>query len=215
MEQKECINKYRTLQDYSFLDMPCPRCGKQRMRTVLAENALSRHETIYVCPDCGTEEALEDYAGRRKPLAEWYAVKLFRSENNPNIRVEPDKREPYYMVPILTSVKVTDEDIDDIMCSALEGGICYWCDRAEVAGDYLGEYAHEQISRGGTLLLHDREGEAAVRLTLEKFMYGLRRFLSGNLAKVVFKGRIDPGEIDGARADSIIQYAVFDEIIYG
>ena len=54
-----------------------------------------------------------------------------------------------------------------------------------------------------------------MELTLEKFMYGLRRFLSGNLAKVVFKGRIDPGEIDGARADSIIQYAVFDEIIYG
>ena len=46
-------------------------------------------------------------------------------------------------------------------------------------------------------------------------MHGLRRFLSGNLAKVVFKGRINPGEIDGARADYIIQYAAFDEVIYG
>ncbi|MEY8312911.1 hypothetical protein AALA61_13170 [Oscillospiraceae bacterium 42-9] len=61
MKQKECINKYRTLQDYSFLNMPCPRCGKQTMKAILAENALGRHEEIYVCPDCGTEEALEDY----------------------------------------------------------------------------------------------------------------------------------------------------------
>lgn len=215
MKQKECINKYRTLQDYSFLNMPCPRCGKQTMKAILAENALGRHEEIYVCPDCGTEEALEDYAGCVKPLEEWYAVKLFRSDSNPNIRVEPDKREPYYMVPVLTSVKVTDEDIDDIMCSALEGGIGYWCNKAEVVGDYLGVYAHEQISRGGTLLMHDREEGATVKLTLEKFMYGLRLFLSGHLAEVVHKGRIDPGEIDGARADCIIQYAVFDEIIYG
>ena len=54
-------------------------------------------------------------------------------------------------------IDITTEDIDDIMCSALEGGITYWCCRAEVVGDYLGDFASEQISRGGTLLLHDAE----------------------------------------------------------
>ena len=32
-------------------------------------------------------------------------------------------------------VIVTEEDIDDIMCSALEGGITYWCNAAKVLED--------------------------------------------------------------------------------
>lgn len=51
------------------------------------------------------------------------------------------------------NVLVTDEDIDDIMVSALEGGINHWCAEAKVQGEYLGEFASDQISRGGTLLL--------------------------------------------------------------
>lgn len=37
------------------------------------------------------------------------------------------------------SVRISTEDIDDIVTTALEGGICYWCRRAEVKGKYLGE----------------------------------------------------------------------------
>ena len=37
------------------------------------------------------------------------------------------------------NVLVTDEDIDDIMVSALEGGINHWCAEAKVQGEYLGE----------------------------------------------------------------------------
>ena len=55
------------------------------------------------------------------------------------------------------SVRISTEDIDDIVTTALEGGICYWCRRAEVKGKYLGEFASEQISRGGVLVLHDSE----------------------------------------------------------
>lgn len=41
------------------------------------------------------------------------------------------------------SVRISTEDIDDIVTTALEGGICYWCRRAEVKGKYLGEFASE------------------------------------------------------------------------
>lgn len=34
------------------------------------------------------------------------------------------------------SVRISTEDIDDIVTTALEGGICYWCRRAEVKGKY-------------------------------------------------------------------------------
>ncbi len=52
-------------------------------------------------------------------------------------------------ITIKKTFNITDEQLDDIMCTALEGGITYWCDEAKVVGDYLGEYAHEQIARGG------------------------------------------------------------------
>ena len=73
-------------------------------------------------------------------------------------------------------VIVTQEDIDDIMAGALEGGINYWCGKAEVAGDYLGEYASEQISRGGQLLLHDFEEDKTYTLDKEKFLKGLKMY---------------------------------------
>ena len=46
------------------------------------------------------------------------------------------------------SVNVSEQDIDDILCTAFEGGITYWCDSVRVVGNYLGKYASDQISRG-------------------------------------------------------------------
>lgn len=64
------------------------------------------------------------------------------------------------LLEITTNVLVTHEDIDDIMVSALEGGINHWCAEAKVQGEYLGEFASDQISRGGTLLLYDANGKS-------------------------------------------------------
>ena len=35
------------------------------------------------------------------------------------------------------SVNVSEQDIDDILCTAFEGGITYWCDSVRVVGNYL------------------------------------------------------------------------------
>ena len=51
----------------------------------------------------------------------------------------------YMVLSCALDVRVSNEDIDDIMVSALEGGINYWCRKAEVKGEYLGEYASDQI----------------------------------------------------------------------
>lgn len=118
------------------------------------------------------------------------------------------------------AVVVTPEDIDDIMVSALEGGINYWCCRAEVEGEYLGEYASDQISRGGVLKLHDSEEDEVYELTKEKFLKGLEKYVknptySDFLEFVDHEVRLDTGYADAGVADAIIQYAVFDDIIYG
>lgn len=80
-----------------------------------------------------------------------------------------------YEIKAEIRVELTQEDIDDIMVGALEGGITYWCSEASPeGGEYLGEYASEQISRGGTLLLYDFEEEAYRKLDLEKFLNGFK-----------------------------------------
>ena len=123
-------------------------------------------------------------------------------------------------------VRVRNEDIDDIMVSALEGGINYWCKKAEVKGDYLGEYASDQISRGGELVLHDAEENKSYTLSKEKFIEGLKKYIAaGNTGCIdreknrigVYTGKLnmDPCNIDAGAADCIIQYALFGDVIYG
>lgn len=51
----------------------CLRCGKPLNRT-LALNALSRHADVYVCNECGTDEALRDATGELLPLRAWHVV---------------------------------------------------------------------------------------------------------------------------------------------
>ena len=52
----------------------CMRCG-QKMRYPLAQNALSRALDVYVCSDCGMDEAIRDATGEILPVSEWYIVK--------------------------------------------------------------------------------------------------------------------------------------------
>jgi hypothetical protein len=122
-----------------------------------------------------------------------------------------------FEVEIKMNVKLTDEDIDDIMCAALEGGISYWCRKAEVVGEYFGDYASEQISRGGTLKLYDSEDDEVYELTLEKLLRGFELWVIGgyDTYEAVCNGEVDTMEIDAEKADQIVQLALFDEIIYG
>lgn len=51
----------------------CPRCGRMNKDT---EGALSRRAAIYICDNCGIDEALEDMAGSISPLASWRIAQL-------------------------------------------------------------------------------------------------------------------------------------------
>lgn len=134
-----------------------------------------------------------------------------------------DKKAERFVCKVELNVVVTEEDIDDIMVTALAGGINYWCRKAEVIGKRLGEgWGHEQIARGGILRLYDAEEDAHYDLDREKFLAGLKKYLQHPL----YEGTIEVGDneeamvldcgmIDAPAADQIIQYAVFGDIVYG
>ena len=181
--------------------LPCPRCGKSRMDLKLVRNALSRRANIYICSECGNEEALEEYFGYTQDISDWW---IFTSCSD---------------VTLTRNVILTDENIDDIMASALEGGISYWCSKAEVVeDDYLGEYASEQISRGGSLRLYDAEEDTTYILTKEMLFRGFQLAYKNGYANSddwIEDGFVETGNIDAVAADTIVQCAIFEDVIYG
>ena len=51
--------------------MLCPRCGDDKMKTPITHNCLSRQIDIYVCEECGAEEAVYAMKGCPLPLEYW------------------------------------------------------------------------------------------------------------------------------------------------
>lgn len=123
-----------------------------------------------------------------------------------------------FEVELELKARVTMQDIDDIMCTALDGGITGWCRAAKPVGKRLGEYAHEQIARGGSLMLYDAESSDKWELNLEKFLTGVKLWLQNNedrYGAVASDGTLDPGEVDAEMADLIVQYALFGKPVFG
>lgn len=63
--------------------LPCPRCGHYRMDTDNpVRNALSRYAKVYICDQCGTDEAIRDFCNAEPmPLNEWAMVVGFDAED--------------------------------------------------------------------------------------------------------------------------------------
>ena len=126
-----------------------------------------------------------------------------------------NKKSTYTIQPVI-EVNITSQDIDDIMVCALEGGINYWCRQAKVVGKYLGRYASDQISCGGTLKLYDAESSDVWELTLDKFLNGMKLAIEQGIGLSVnpADGSIDTCEIDADAADAIVQLALFGEVVF-
>ena len=121
----------------------------------------------------------------------------------------------------------TNENISDLMVAALEGGINYWAGSAEMKKDNVGggyegvsledeeslEYASDIIGIGGTLIITDAEDPT------EKWELNKEKFLKGLEKTIEWGGFADAEELmdshDAETADVLIQYALFDEIVFG
>lgn len=109
---------------------------------------------------------------------------------------------------IKVTVTITDEQIEDIMSSALRG-ITYWADEATVHGLIKNEDKDMNVSqalqRGYRIGIHDAEDEKYYQLTLRKFLNGIRLY-----------GKYDFNNLDWdmEHADAVIQCALFGKQVY-
>lgn len=112
---------------------------------------------------------------------------------------------------------IADQDIADLLVTAFEGGINYWCGEVTVHippsenynedEDYMSDLLHH----GGELKLTDIEDPYdAWILTKDKFIEGLKRVLKENNWTV--EDLMDYQDADVV--DQIIQYALFNEIVF-
>lgn len=114
---------------------------------------------------------------------------------------------------IRTVQTVSAEEIDDIITTALEGGITYWCGGARVKVEPEEDYTYlsEVLTRGGTLELHDSE-----EYDPDTKKYGIWRELT---LESVIKGlettEFNFEDYDAGDADNVIQRALFGDVIYG
>ena len=130
-----------------------------------------------------------------------------------------------HKVVVTKSHEFTTEDINDLIVTALEGGINYWCGSAKIVkfpnGTFTGvsnedqtnvRYASDVIGYGGKLTLTDAEDEdESWELDLPKMLKGIKMYCEDRNEPL--SELIDNHDAD--TADSIIQYALFGEIVYG
>jgi len=107
---------------------------------------------------------------------------------------------------IESQVEVTDEQLEDILSSALSG-MTYWADDAycprtknQPAPDLM---LSETLTHGYKLKIHDAEEDKWRELTLTKFLKGL------SLARM-----FDYDDYDSLDAERVVQLALFGKVIY-
>lgn len=112
---------------------------------------------------------------------------------------------------------ISGEFVDDVILTALTGGINYWCDLVYTNDTKGKKYLPEVISAGGTLILKPVEEEKEYELNFDSFCEGFKKYVSYYLEKKrdLSGLKTDSSDIDGEISDTIIQFALFGEIIYG
>lgn len=136
-----------------------------------------------------------------------------------------------FNVTVTFNVAITAEDISTILSTAMEGGINYWCCGAiplneKCEKEYFGEYASDQIAYGGVLKFildepFDENDTDEYLLTLDNMKSGIIKYLSSpgcdNKILTTEDGviKIDGFYLDAGIADEIVQYALFNEVVFG
>lgn len=122
-------------------------------------------------------------------------------------------------------VKFSEEDIEDLVVTILEGGIGYWAVLDNRGEEFEKAPADEPVSitatkillKKGELTFYDVENNDVSVLNLENLQRGIQRYIDEDYDyyDALTSEEPDLGEIDADAADTIAQLAMFGEIVYG
>ena len=114
------------------------------------------------------------------------------------------------------TLDLTGNDIENIVVTALEGGIGHWATLDNSTPEWERKPRELPVSQFATQLLLENKGirlideedeEKSFELTLQKLLAGVELYINHEVPT-------DIDDIDAAAADMIFQYALFGEIVY-
>lgn len=111
------------------------------------------------------------------------------------------------------------EQMSDIISTAFEGGINYWCIGVDMVLAQTPCELHrkpmsEAVTLGATLILYTEE-DTPIYLSADKLQQALTALSTGKIKDSALITALINESYDAGDADCLIQYACFGEIVYG
>lgn len=129
---------------------------------------------------------------------------------------------------VIHEVDLDDEYFVDIICTMFEGGSNYWINQIKINhpdGNKPKDvpnsvWAAGALNNGGNIIIYPYETDEKITLVKNMLIEGLDKWAKNfpTHVSVITENKkcvIDAGNIDVDDADIILQYALFNDIIYG
>ena len=109
-------------------------------------------------------------------------------------------------------IDVSADDINDILVGAFEGGSNYWIEKVFVEDDDYkgGKYASDVVGLGGQIIVKTLD-DLELILTQKMMVKGLQQYVDEGGKNYPFHST----QPDGYTYDTILQNALFKEVVYG
>ena len=124
--------------------------------------------------------------------------------------------EKTFSIAVTTNYKITEQQIRDLLTTAFEGGINYWCQEVHIlVNPKSSMFTADALINGGVLEFVDADDDTdkAERwtMTLNELLIGIKLEVETNAWGSVEDMLED---CDADVADNIIQYALFGKLVF-
>ena len=130
------------------------------------------------------------------------------------------------MNTIKRTIEITDEMIEDLLCSAFEGGSTYWANNVSCednedmkkVGGWKHEYLTKTKKKNAVMLIHtidDNDEIHGYSITKQSIIDALQKMDSPEHKYTKSLQRILNETWDACDSDIVLQTACFGEVIYG
>ena len=121
------------------------------------------------------------------------------------------------------TVPITDELIEDLLCTAFEGGITYWAENISCKDNEdmkkVGVWKHKYLTKtkkkDAVMYIHETETGEKYPITKKSIIDALQKMDNPEYEYRKALGRILNGDWDGGDADIVVQTACFGEVVFG
>ena len=127
------------------------------------------------------------------------------------------------MNTIKMTIEISDEMIENLLCSAFEGGSTYWAenvsceDRGDMkkVGGYKSEYLTRTKKKNAVMYIHDGTTGKSHSITKKSIIDALQKMDNPKYKHTRALKEIIAERYDAGHADCVLQMACFGEVIYG